>query len=154
MTTNRAIEKSVLLLIGVIIFLVPHMAHAGDFDGTLSVGIGGGFGDEKVAPGDLSVKYWSKFWEIGTEGFLDGTPGNRYDQFGLLWITVRYQLTEEYNNSTYMGIGGGALFKANVYRLKEGYVTFVGWDAVDWGFELKYGYFKPSIYSLVVYYHL
>jgi hypothetical protein len=149
----EALRKASLAGFAPALFLIAAPVFAGGFLGDFSVGLGAGFGDEKVGPGVISGRFWSNTLEVGAELFYDGDTGDEIDQFGFTWIAVRYDLTTEEGNSTYLGVGGGGLFEKNLYENDVGFMTLLGWDGKGWGLEMKYGYFDPSIYSLVVYYN-
>jgi hypothetical protein len=141
-------------MLSIFLTAAPAMAFP-DFglDGRLSAGLGAGFGDEDVGPFVLSGKYWSETVEGGLELFYDGDTGDDIDQFGLAWLAVRYTLHPEEGNSTYMGMGGGLMVNKSSFENSFGYVALLGWDSEQWGFEFKYGYYDPSIYSVVTYWH-
>lgn len=136
-----------------IFLLASNAANANDFDGTFAAGLGGGFGDEDVGSIVVSGKYWANTFEIGSEMFW--SPGNEkgLDQFGLIWLAIRQDLHVEEDNSTYAGMGGALMFEKNSFENDFGYIALLGWDGGQWGFEFKYGYFDPSIYSVVTYWN-
>ena len=145
-------------LSGIFIFLFLFLfaaapTYATDLEGNYSAGLGAGFGDEDVGPFVLSAKYWSNTFEGGAELFYDSDTGDEVDQFGLVWLAIRYDLFVEEGNSTYLGMGGGNLFEKHSFENGFGYVALLGWDGKKWGFEFKYGYFDPSLYSVVTYWH-
>lgn len=124
-----------------------------DFDGHMSVGLGGGFGDNDVGPGVLSGKYWDEWIEIGGEVFWDNDTEDKIDQLALAWLIYRYNLHEEENNTPWLGVGMGNIFEKNNFEDSFGFISAMGWEGRGWGMEFKWGYFDPSLYSFVVYYH-
>jgi len=122
-------------------------------EGDLSIGIGAGFGDDEVGPGVLSGKYWDDWLEIGAEVFYDNDKENQIDQLALAWLIYRYDLHVEENNTPWLGVGFGKIFERNSFEDSFGYVSAMGWEGRGWGMEFKWGYFDPSLYSFVVYYH-
>jgi len=126
---------------------------AGGIKGKVSVGLGGGFGDNSVGPFVMSGKYWTRNWEAGGEVFYDGNTQNAIDQFGLLWGLYRVDLNPEPGNYLYLGAGPGTQIKAKLFKNSVGEMVAVGWDGRHYGLEFKYGYFAPSIYSVVAYWH-
>jgi len=124
-----------------------------DFDGHASVGLGAGFGDEDVGPGVLSGKYTDDWLEVGAELFYDGDTEDQIDTLALAWLLYRHNLHVEENNTPWLGVGIGETFEADSYEDSFGIVAAMGWEGRSWGMELKWGYFDPSLYSFVVYYH-
>lgn len=124
-----------------------------DFDGHASIGLGGGFGDNDVAPIGISLKYWDTWLEIGGEAYLDNDTEDHIDQLGLLWLLYRMNVYEEENNTPWMGAGIGSLIEENAFEDNFGFVAAMGWEGNKWGMEFKWGYFDPSLYSFMVYYH-
>jgi hypothetical protein len=152
----RALKNFLILALSIGLFLAAVPAYAFDlgldFDGNLSVGLGGGFGDNDVGPGVLSGKYSADWLEVGAELFYDGDKEDEIDQLGLVWLIYRHDLHVEENNTPWLGVGFGETFDANSYEDSFGFVSAMGWQGRGWGMELKYGYFDPSLYSFVVYY--
>ncbi|HDS30801.1 MAG TPA: hypothetical protein ENN67_07130 [Firmicutes bacterium] len=141
------------ILFAVGIPLIPSTVHASTLPGSFSAGLGGGFGDEKMGPFVVSGKYWSRSWEAGAEIFYDGDKDNDIDQIGLIWAMYRQDLHPEERNWLYAGLGAGFTLEENLLKSSTGIVGAIGWDGKDYGLELKYGYFKPSIFSFVAYWH-
>ncbi len=150
-------KKYLLILASLLILAIPSPLYALDlgldFDGNFSVGLGGGFGDNDVGPGVLSGKYWDDWLEIGGEIYYDGDQEDEIDQLGLLWLIYRHNLHVEENNTPWLGVGIGETLDANSYENSFGFIGAMGWEGRRWGMELKWGYFDPSLYSFVVYYH-
>ena len=142
-----------LAVLGLLFAATP--AFAQDMMGTFSAGIGGGFGEEDLGPFVISAKYWDPMWEVGAEiltSFEDESMD--YDQLGLVWIAYRYDVTYEEDGAAYVGIGGGGIFnQSDWFENQFGPVAMIGWDADIWGLEFKYGYFDPSLFTIVAYYH-
>lgn len=162
-------RKALLAVIALGVLMIATPAFAQDtMMGTFSAGLGGGFGDEDVGPFVLSGKYWDYEYELGAELFYSGDTEDEYEQLGMIWALYRYDLSAEEESTVYMGIGGGFLLDDDEAEIPEGaevapersefgndwgIVAAVGWDAEVWGLEFKYGWFDPSLYSIVVYYH-
>jgi len=140
-------------MIFVTAFFCTPLAAAAPLGGNISAGIGGGMGDNDVGPGVLSGKYWTRSWEVGAEVFYDGDKNNITDQFLFPWAVYRVDLHPEERNYLYTGLGVGALVKSSSFKETTGMVIVLGWDGKKYGIEVKYGYFAPSVYSAVVYYH-
>lgn len=152
--------RKFLPFIAILVFLmISSPAWAFDFDlnletaGRISIGLGGGFGDEDVGPGVLSGKYVDSFLEVGMEGLWDGDQEDEIDSLGLAWLIYRYNLYEEERNTPYIGVGIAHTFLADSYEDGFGIIAAMGWDTNFWGLELKWGYFDPSLYTFVAYYH-
>lgn len=157
-------RKVILIMAALAVLLAATPAFAqDDYDylemGTFSLGLGGGFGDADVDVGPfvISGKYWDPMWEIGAEIFTDGSfeDSEDYDQFGMAWLAYRYDLSVEEEGAAYLGIGGAGVFETidGNFGNEFGPVGLVGWDGEEWGLELKYCYFDPSLISIVAYYH-
>ncbi|MCK4719005.1 hypothetical protein KAU08_00025 [bacterium] len=152
-------RATILVLAVICFFLVGSPALAFDLDfnietsGDISIGLGAGFGDEDVGPGVLSGKYVDKVLEIGIEGLYDGDEEDQIDGLAFLWLIYRYNLYEEERNTPYMGIGVANGFAMNSFQDDFGIMAAMGWDTNTWGLELKWGYFDPSLYTFVAYYH-
>lgn len=152
--------RKFLPFVAVVVFLMlasPVWAFDFDFNfetnGRLSIGLGGGFGDERVGPGVLSAKYVDNFLEVGIEGLYDGDTEDQNDALALGWLLYRYNLYEEDRNTPYFGLGIGRTYMAQSYENGFGIISAMGWDTNFWGLELKWGYFDPSLYTFVAYYH-
>jgi hypothetical protein len=157
-------RKVLLILAALAVLLVatPAMAQDG-YDylemGTFSIGLGGGFGDTDtdIGPLVISGKYWDPMWELGAELYTDGSfsDSDEYDQIGMAWLAYRYDLSVEEQGAAYIGIGGAGVFEIfdDNFENSFGPVALVGWDGEEWGLELKYGWFDPSLISIVAYYH-
>jgi len=149
--------RKVLFILAVLAaFFVAAPAYADDYyeyEGLFSVGLGAGFGDETdPGPFILSGKYWSPMWELGAEVYYSGDEEDEYDQLGMGWLAYRMDLDDE--GQTYVGIGPAFMFENwGGFENEFGGVAFIGWDDYEWGAQLKYAYFDPSIISIVVYYH-
>lgn len=142
------------LLMSLVAFLLAGSpSSAAPLGGTISAGIGGGMGDEDVGPVVLSGKYWTRSWELGGEVFYDGDTGDAIDQFGFIWAAYRFDIHPEERNYLYMGLGPATLIDSNSFKDSFGLAGLLGWDGKNYGLEFKYGYFKPSTYSIVAYYH-
>jgi hypothetical protein len=147
-----------IMIIALTLLLVAAPAFAQDDntfeEGTWSAGLGGGFGDSvDIGQYVVSGKYWDPQWEIGGEVFFTNDTDNN-DQIGMLWIAYRYDLSVNPGNATYVGIGGAGLFSDwNGFSNGFGPIGLVGWDSDDWGLELKWAYFDPSVISACAYYH-
>lgn len=149
--------RKVLFLLAVIAaFFVAVPAQAQDYyeyEGVFSLGLGYGFGDD-VEPGPymLSGKYWSPMWELGTEVYWSGDEDDEFDQIGMAWLAYRLYFDDE--EMWYGGLGPAFAFESwNGFENEFGGTAFLGYDDYEWGAQLKYTYFDPSIISLVVYYH-
>jgi hypothetical protein len=145
--------KAFLIILMTFMVIGPTPIQAAPFGGSFSVGLGAGMGDEDVGPGVISGKYWTKTWEVGGEVFLDVNTENTIDQFGLPWALYRHDLHTEDRNSLYAGVGAGVLIGSKSFKRDIGPVLALGWDGKKYGMEFKYGYFVPSTYSIVAYYH-
>ena len=143
-------KKFLILFLPLVIFLIATPLYA---ESTFAVGLGGGFGDEDVGPGVLSVKYRMDWLETGGQLFYDGDTEDTSDQLGLAWLVYRLDLHHEENNIPWVGAGFGNLFEANSYEDNFGPILEMGWDGKTWGLEAKYGYFDPSLYSFVAYWY-
>jgi len=138
------------------LLLTASPAFAQEMMGTFSVGIGGGFSDVDVAPFVISGKYWDYEWEAGLDIFTSfESESSDYDQIGMVYLLYRYGLDQQYQDgSAYLGIGGGFIFNDwRDFSNQFGPVGAIGWDAYEWGLELKYGYFDPGIFNICVYYN-
>ncbi len=162
-------RKVLLLLLALVMLSAASPAFAQQTDeltGIFSIGLGVGKGED-VDPGPyiLSAKYWDPSWELGFEGYLDGDADDDNDALGMLWGIYRISLTDE--GDFYVGAGAAVVFEnyspsaadqqvngAAGFENAFGPIVTVGYDLVDYGFELKYGWFDPGIISLVAYYHL
>ena len=76
----------ILVALGMFFLASPTFASDGcgwcgdEMIGTLSLGIGGGFGDEtEVGPLVASGKYWDINWELGAEVYWSGDEEDEYD---------------------------------------------------------------------------
>ena len=156
---DNKMRKFLPVAAAVIFLMVSSPAWAFDFDlnletaGKISIGIGGGFGDEEVGPGVLSGKYVDDFLEIGIEALYDGDQEDEIDALFLSWLIYRYNLYEEDRNTPYLGVGITKSFLADSYEDDFGIMAAMGWDTKRWGMELKWAYFDPSLYTFVAYYH-
>lgn len=149
-------RKFLVIIVALAVFLVAAPAFAqDDFEGTWSVGLGGGFSDDvDVGQFVISGKYWDPMWEVGAEIFFTGDSEDEYDQIGTIWVAYRYDLSVNSDSATYVGIGGAGLFEDfSGFANSFGPIGIVGWDADQWGLELKWAYFDPSVFSACAYYH-
>jgi len=123
-----------------------------DWAGTFSIGLGYGFGDDtEVGPMMLSGKYWAPQWEVGAEVYYDGDTEDESDQIGMAWLAYRMNLDEL--GTYYAGVGPAFAFETNGFANDIGGVVFVGYDDIQYGAQVKYAYFDPSVISIVVYYN-
>jgi hypothetical protein len=139
------------IVVGILCSAPASMAST--LPGSFSAGLGGGFGDEDMGPIVVSAKFWSRSWEAGGEVFYDGDTGDTIDQIALAWVLYRFDLHSEERNYMYAGLGPGNVFNKNKVEDSFGIIGSLGWDGKDYGLQFKYGYFDPSIYSFVVYWH-
>lgn len=149
-------RKFLAIIVALVVFLVASPAYAqDDFVGTWSVGLGGGFSDGvDVGQFVISGKYWDPMWEVGGEIFFTGDEDDEYDQIGMIWVAYRYDLAVNSDSATYVGIGGAGIFEDwTGFENTFGPIGLVGWDADQWGLELKWAYFDPSVISACAYYH-
>jgi len=151
-----------LIFFGVLFFAVPAFAQT-ELLGTISIGLGRTFGQGKAAPYSVAAKYWDKEWEVGGQLYISGDVKDEFEQMGLVYGVVKYVLSGEDFNTTYIGVGGGAIFDedqrqdethSETVNFKEqiGVVGIAGWDSGYWGIEVTYGYFNPSLIAVNLFY--